>query len=121
MTSPSTSATLTRPASSPFDGSTGNLALQSSDGVEFHCFSQILISASPVFEGMVTVGNPTLDFLNAANHRPIVPMSEDSKTLDALLRLIYPIQKPLQPCSLEDIEPLLEASMKYIMEYPTAM
>lgn len=69
---------------------------------------------------MVTVGNPTPDSLNAANHWPIMPMSEDSKMLDALLRLIYPIQKPSQPRLLEDIEPLLKASMKYIMEYPTA-
>ncbi|KAM5536669.1 hypothetical protein V8D89_009764 [Ganoderma adspersum] len=119
MTCPSTSATSTRPALSPFDGFTGDLTLQSSDGVEFHCFSQILVVASPVFEGMVAVGNPTPDSSNSANHRPIVPLTEDSKTLDFLLRFIYPISKPSQPRLLEDIEPLLEASMKYIMEYPT--
>ena len=110
----------TQTASSPFDGPNGDVTLQSSDGIHFHCFSQILVAASPIFEGMVAVGKPTPDHSNAANHRPIVPMSEDSKTLEFLLRFIYPISKSSQPRSLGDIPPLLEAALKYMMEYPTS-
>ena len=108
-----------RVAPSPFDGSTGDITLRSCDGVDFYCFSQILIAASPVFEGMVAVGNPKSGPSNAPTDHPIVPLTEDSKTLDFLLRFLYPISKPSQPRLLEDIEPLLKASMKYIMEYPT--
>ncbi|KAI1790310.1 hypothetical protein LXA43DRAFT_519570 [Ganoderma leucocontextum] len=117
----SMSALSTTVASSPFDGFTGDVTLRSSDGVDFHCFSQILVAASSVFEGMVAVGNPNPDPSSSASNRPIVPVTEDSKTLDSLLRFIYPIQKPLQPRSLEDIAPLFEASLKYMMEYPASI
>ncbi len=120
MSCPSPSTMSIKTASSPFDGTTGDVTLQSSDGIDFHCYSQILVAASPVFEDMVAVGKPTSDPSNPANTRPIVPMMEDSNTLDFLLRFIYPISKPSQPRSLLDIPPLLEASLKYMMEYPTS-
>ncbi|TBU34059.1 hypothetical protein BD311DRAFT_611629, partial [Dichomitus squalens] len=108
-------------ASSPFDGSTGDVILRSSDGVDFHCFSQILVAASSVFEGIVAVGTPFPDPSSSAHNRPIIPMSEDSKTLDFLLRFIYLIPKPGQSRSLEEAAVFLEASLKYMMEYPASI
>ena len=50
-----------RVAPSPFDGSTGDITLRSCDGVDFYCFSQILIAASSIFADMVAVGNANPD------------------------------------------------------------
>ncbi|PIL24751.1 hypothetical protein GSI_12637 [Ganoderma sinense ZZ0214-1] len=119
----STSASQTTVAPSPFDGSAGDVTLRSSDGVDFCCFSQILVAASSIFADMVAIGNANSDPTSSisASDRPVVPVSEDSKTLDALLRFIYPIQKQSQPRSLEDIGPLLEASLKYMMDFPASV
>ena len=116
-----TSAPPTRAASPPFDGSTGDVTLRSSDGTDFHCFSQVLVAASPIFADMVTIGSASPDPSSSTSNRPIVSVTEDTKTLDSLLRFIYPIQKRSQPRSLEDIAPLLEASLKYMMDYPASI
>ena len=45
-------------ASYPFDKTNADIILRTSDLVDFHVFSQILIAASPFFEGMFDVPQP---------------------------------------------------------------
>ncbi|OJT03119.1 hypothetical protein TRAPUB_6307 [Trametes pubescens] len=74
--------------------------------------------ASSVFEDMVVVAQP-----DTGDNRepPVIPLTEDSDTLDALLRLCYPIEKPDRARSLEDIPPLLAAALKYLMPLPISV
>ena len=122
----SNSVPVSKLAPAPFDQCTTDLVLRSSDGVEFHVFSQILIVASPIFKNMLSDAQPsaarsvtTTDSIDPET--PVVPLSEDSDTLDALLRIVYPIEKPNKARTLTDIPPVLEAALKYIMEWPTSV
>ncbi|KAL1941199.1 hypothetical protein VTO73DRAFT_7411 [Trametes versicolor] len=105
-------------ASSPFDRQNADVVLRSADAIDFRVYSQILTMASSVFEDMVVVAQP-----NTGDNRepPVIPLTEDSDTLDALLRLCYPIEKPDKARSLEDIPPLLAAALKYLMPLPISV
>ncbi|KAI0730806.1 hypothetical protein C8Q76DRAFT_792940 [Earliella scabrosa] len=109
-----------RIAPPPFDKSIADIVLRTSDLVDFHVFSQILIAASPFFEGMFEVPQPASEQQELKDGRPIIHVSEDSSTLETLLRICYPINKPKKR-TVEQIEPALRAAMKYEMEFPTAV
>ncbi|KAG6326948.1 hypothetical protein ID866_12141, partial [Astraeus odoratus] len=89
MTSPPPPAA-TCTADEPFDDVNADIVLRSSDDVDFKVFKCILSLASPVFKDTVTLAAPTLDQSPDLQSLPIVYMSENSDTLDVLLRLIYP-------------------------------
>lgn len=99
-------------AGPPFDA--GDIVLQSSDQVRFTVYQNILSLASPVFDGMFTLGPH-------ARHKehektdtgiPIVSVEEDSKTLCTFLRLLYPIRR--QPLStLTDVTEVFRVGIKY--------
>ncbi|KAI1790305.1 hypothetical protein LXA43DRAFT_519293 [Ganoderma leucocontextum] len=107
-------------ASYPFDKANADIIIRTSDHVDFHVYSQILIAASPFFEGMFDVPQPPLDQQQLKYGRPIIDVSETSKALDPLLRICYPINKP-KGRSLEEIELALAAAMKFEMELPTTV
>lgn len=119
MSSPkpsSRSKTASRPAkvaASPFNKAGADVTLLSSDGVQFHVYKTVLILASRVFDRMFSSSGPShSDASSTTPVRPVTKISEDSRTIDALLRLIYPVKDALLD-TLEDIEPVLAAAMKY--------
>ena len=110
----------TSTAPSPFDRSNADIILRTSDHLDFHVFSQILIAASPFFEGMFQVPQPLPEAQQLKIGRQIIEITEDSKTLLTLLQICYPINGPTK-WTLEDIESALRAAMKYQMELPTTV
>lgn len=106
-------------AEAPFDKSSADLILRSSDGTDFRVRRGVLAEASSIFEDMFTLPQPIPD-KNAINgddisQDPIVFLSEPSRTLDYLLRFCYPIPNPTLP-TIDDVFSVLEAAHKYMMD-----
>jgi len=110
-------------ASAPFNKSSADVVLCTSDEVEFHVHAQILCMSSDVFESMLSIPQPNVSDprdLHSQTGLPLVHVSEDSETLDRLLRLCYPVADP-KLFSLDDIKPVLAAAVKYQMEEAMAL
>ncbi|KZT07325.1 uncharacterized protein LAESUDRAFT_699242 [Laetiporus sulphureus 93-53] len=95
----------------PFNKSTADVILRSSDGVDFRVKKAIIAEASTFFESLFT-----LPRLQAASDEyrdglPVIPMTEDKNTLEKLLRIFYPVRDP--DIDLHEIAPLLDAARKY--------
>jgi len=73
-----------------FDAEDADLILRAADGGEFRVHRCILSVASPVFRDMFTFPQP----LDSTHQLPHVDLPEPTKTLDILLRYIYPIPSP---------------------------
>jgi len=112
-----------RYASIPFDDPTADLILRTSDGVDFRVFRVILRLASPVFASMLEVGQAppvAADRSQTGSDDlrdgcPVVPVQEDSTTLDSLLRIVYPMKDPAFG-DLLSLHPVVAAALKYEME-----
>ncbi|TCD64214.1 hypothetical protein EIP91_004349 [Steccherinum ochraceum] len=124
--SPPTVATptlATTDASEPFNRPDANVYLLSSDNVKFYCHKVNLALASPFFSDMFSL--PPLpphtppdeggsqSSPETIDGRPVVPMTESSTTVDALLRLVYPVERPTRATLLEYTE-LLRVGRKYL-------
>ncbi|KAI0766977.1 hypothetical protein BD413DRAFT_439343, partial [Trametes elegans] len=110
-TAPATKAT------PPFDSiDSADLTLRTSDCVDFQVHKAILAMVSPVFADMLALAQPPA----GADARPVVDVSEDSGTLDALLRLCYPVAKPA-PRGVHEVVPALAAAVKYDMAWPESV
>ncbi|KAI6041902.1 hypothetical protein EDC04DRAFT_1138829 [Pisolithus marmoratus] len=102
----------------PFDHAKADVILRSSDGIEFRVFRLFLALASPFFETLFGLPQPSEENntdTEIRNGLPVVPVSEDSKTLDSLLRFCYPCTLAEDPV-LEDFREIinvLEATKKY--------
>ena len=108
-------------AASPFDHPQADVILRSSNNIDFRVFKLFLSLASPVFETMFGLPQPsdgadpdeeTKDGL------PVVSVSEGSKTLDALLRFCYPSTLAEDP-SLDNFifaTEILETAKKYSLD-----
>jgi hypothetical protein len=72
------------------NSSTADIILRSGgpEVVEFRAHRTILSIASPVFETMFSLPQP-----GAEKTLPVCDLSEDAKTVEALLRLIYPVEE----------------------------
>ncbi len=105
----------TRLASSPFNKPDADIILRSADGVDFCVRRHILFEASPIFESILSIPQPSTDL------RPIVDLVEDQKTLDTILRICYPIVKAKSTLQLEEVERAVKAAQKYEMELPLAV
>ncbi|KAH9931598.1 uncharacterized protein B0H18DRAFT_990184 [Fomitopsis serialis] len=104
----------TTDAPAPFNKPTADLILRSSDGMNFRVRKAILAEASPVFEDMFMLPTPQ-DPAESPNNLPVVPMTEDSRTLEGLLRLCYPFNDmPSQ--TLDQTSAMLNAAKKYAMD-----
>ncbi|KAJ8481335.1 hypothetical protein ONZ45_g15341 [Pleurotus djamor] len=79
----------------------------SADDVHFAVHKVILTLASPVFRDMFVVGNE--------NDTEPVPLTEESAYLEALLKLIYPIDNPSFG-KLRDLLEVYRAAYKYDMK-----
>ncbi|KIM65430.1 hypothetical protein SCLCIDRAFT_469025 [Scleroderma citrinum Foug A] len=108
-------------AASPFDHPQADVILRSSDDIYFRVFKLFLSLASPVFETMFGLPQPS----EGANQDeetkdglPVVSVSEGSKTLDALLRFCYPSTLAEDP-PLDGFmfaTEILEAAKKYSLD-----
>lgn len=101
-----------------FDDPNGDLILRSSDEVDFRVSKNILRMASPFFRDLLSLPQPSAEPQCSANSKdglPIISASEESATLDAVLRFCHPVKSPNLP-DLESIEKVLAAALKYDME-----
>ncbi|RDX54035.1 hypothetical protein OH76DRAFT_1058224 [Lentinus brumalis] len=105
----------------PFNRPNADIILRTCDHLDFRLRSQILLEASPVFETLLSLPQPSPDDGTVRdNDIPIVDIAETARVLDALMRICYPIVKP-KARPFRDIEPILRAALKYEMELPVAV
>ena len=90
--------------------------LESADGVKFCVHRCILAAASPFFEHMFALPQPSP---HSKEHRPVIPVSENSSIISALLQFIYPEPDPAVT-SLDELVALLATSVKYDFLGPIA-
>ncbi|PCH36289.1 hypothetical protein WOLCODRAFT_140320 [Wolfiporia cocos MD-104 SS10] len=103
----------TRTAHHPFDDRNADVILHSSDGVDFYVYRTILILASPFFRSMFSLPQSEI-----SEPCQVVPVTEDSRTIESLLRICYPIKDPV----IDDARHALAvfgAANKYEMEVAT--
>lgn len=115
--------TNTMNAAYPFNKAAADAILRSSDNVDFWVRRSILAEASCIFEDMLSIPQPprgTLDDEDTKDGLPVIRLTEGSQALDKLLRLCYPIDDP-EFNSLDELRPVLEAAMKYMMEEATSL
>ena len=98
--------------------------MRSSDNIDFRVFKLFLSLASPFFGALFDIPQPIEENgdQEIKDRLAVIPVTEDSKTLDTLLRFCY-------PCTLVDdpnIEVLkngtdvLEAARKYCHRYESS-
>ncbi|KAI0730829.1 hypothetical protein C8Q76DRAFT_340024 [Earliella scabrosa] len=122
-------STPSRSAHAPFDKPEADVVLQTSDGVDLRVFRWILKDCLPIFADMFTLPPPPstdtrrMDqqgdgFLPASNDDApaIIKVSEDSATLETLLRMYYPLPPVLTFANFDSAKPVLIASDKYRLE-----
>ncbi|PCH36291.1 hypothetical protein WOLCODRAFT_108504 [Wolfiporia cocos MD-104 SS10] len=94
----------------PFDKADGDVIIRTCDNVEFRVYRNILSLASPFFESMFSLPQPA----TSGEITQVVPVTETSTTIEALLRICYPIDDPVisseSPTHARDV---LEAASKY--------
>lgn len=109
-------------ASSPFDHGRADVVLRSSDNVDFRVFRLFLSLSSPFFETLFDLPQPSEEKHGDAETKdglPVIPVSEDSKTLEAVLRFCYPrtlIEKTISIKHFKDGVKMLEAAKKYSLD-----
>ncbi|KAG8221055.1 hypothetical protein J3R82DRAFT_2566 [Butyriboletus roseoflavus] len=107
-------------AVAPFDHPKADVILRSSDNIDFRIFKLFLSLASPFFETLFDIPQPAQesDHQEIKDGLVVIPVTEDSKTVDSLLRFCY-------PCTLADDPKLevlkvaagvLEAARKYSLD-----
>ena len=109
-------------AQTPFDDMAADVILRSHDGVDFYVYRTVLAIASPFFKDMFSLPQ-TIQAREQTVRQPapaVVDFSEDSQTLDRLLRLCYPIIDPVIK-ELTEVEDALEAAIKYQMVEATVI
>ncbi|KAG9031799.1 hypothetical protein FS837_002888 [Tulasnella sp. UAMH 9824] len=112
MTEPTTPRFIVHP---PFDAeSTGDCIIQSVDGAEFHVHRAILSMASTVFRDMFDMPSTPSGTTEEPSPIPVIPVQEDGETLQALLRLMHPIDPPSIK-SLQFAQQLVTACDKYFI------
>jgi len=99
-------------AQTPFDNPECDIILRSADGVDFHVFKLVLSLVSDVFKYMFTLPQDATQ--SDVSFVPIIPVTDNSTTLESLLLLCYPAATPTFK-TLEDAKAVLEAVRKYDM------
>ena len=94
-------------AGEPFNKPNADLVLRTSDAVYFSVHMVVLGLTSDFFDGMAKVPQPC-----GPGERPIVDVQENSDTLDALLRYMYPCDDPILN-DIMRIGDVLRAAVKY--------
>ena len=105
-------------ANAPFDDPEADVILESRDGIAFQVYRMFLSDASPLFQMMFTLPQPPVTPSNecdACDLVPTIPLAEDNRTVDCLLRTCYPITPPVVK-DLCLVEQVMEAAQKYDMD-----
>ena len=109
----------THPAA-PFDHTQADIILRSSDNIDFRVFKLFLSLASPFFETLFNIPQPADENVDQElkDGLAVIPVTEDSKTLDTLLRFCYPCTLADDPDLevLKDAMDVLEAARKYSLD-----
>ncbi|KAG6370514.1 hypothetical protein JVT61DRAFT_11295 [Boletus reticuloceps] len=107
-------------AAAPFDHAKADIILRSSDNIDFRVFKLFLSLASPFFETLFDIPQPAeaSEDQEVKDGLAVVPVIEDSKTVDALLRFCYPCTLADDPTLdvLQDALDVLEAARKYSLD-----
>ena len=107
-------------AAAPFDHAKADIILRSSDNIDFRVFKLFLSLASPFFETLFDIPQPAEEVgdQEVKDGLAVVCVTEDSKTLDALLRFCYPCTLADDPKMevLQDAVDILEAARKYSLD-----
>lgn len=101
----------------PFDSSDADCILRSSNDVDFRVHTLILSLASPFFRTMFSLpkGADARRIEEVNDGLPIVPVSENERTLHILLSLCYPVPPPTVK-RFRDLTLAYEAAEKYEMD-----
>ncbi|KAI0789316.1 hypothetical protein C8Q75DRAFT_807410 [Abortiporus biennis] len=106
-------------ASEPFDATDADIILRTSDNVYFHVYKVILSVASPYFKTMFSLPQGGS---RAQQDQPVIDVEEDSRTIDDLLRLCYPVDDPV---NLTDdfarVAKVVAAAVKYDLKEATTL
>jgi len=94
-----------------FNAPDADFILLASDDAEFRVHRCILAAASPFFTDMFSLPQPPIA-PSVDTSIPVVPVSELRRTLDPLLRFIYPVQDP-PILTLDELNPIMAAAFKY--------
>ncbi|KAH8093145.1 hypothetical protein BXZ70DRAFT_909353 [Cristinia sonorae] len=98
-------------AAAPFDDKNADVILRTSDNVDFYVYKLVLSLASPFFKDTFSLSqSPDSE---TAGTIPVASFTEDSSTIDYLLRLCYPIVDPAKPTDILTVAKYLEAAKKY--------
>ncbi|KAF8553552.1 hypothetical protein OG21DRAFT_1211397 [Imleria badia] len=107
-------------ATAPFDHAKADIILRSSDNVDFRVFKLFLSLASPFFETLFDIPQPAKENgdQDVRDGLAVIPVTEDRKTLDALLRFCYPCTLADDPNleMLKDAMDVVEAARKYSLD-----
>ncbi|KIJ07869.1 hypothetical protein PAXINDRAFT_102777 [Paxillus involutus ATCC 200175] len=107
-------------AASPFDHAKADVILRSSDNIDFRVFKLFLSLASPFFATLFDIPQPTeqSEEQESKDGLAVISVSEDSSTLDALLRFCYPCTLAEHPSleNLKEIVDVLDAAKKYSLD-----
>ncbi|TCD67395.1 hypothetical protein EIP91_012430 [Steccherinum ochraceum] len=113
-------------AQAPFNKPLANLIIRTSDGVDFRVQQALLREASTVFEDLLSVSPapPGESTSHAGAQDPrespegvrVMEVAETSRTMDNLLRFIYPVPTPHITTAASICE-TLDASRKYKIEH----
>ncbi|TFY75662.1 hypothetical protein EWM64_g8349 [Hericium alpestre] len=117
---PSSSPQDPRLADEPFNDTAADVILRTSDQVNFYVCRYILSLASPFFKDMFSLPQPARAAEKSIEEDPtashaVIDVSEDSRTLDFVLRFCYPMRKPIMT-ELKDVAPVLLSACKYDMD-----
>ena len=89
---PKTQISLAASPLKPFDVSDTNLIIRSSDLVDFRVHKSVLAMASPFFEDLLSLPQPSDSEI--VDGLPVVQFSESSELLNSLLSTLYPVRVP---------------------------
>ncbi|KAI9464705.1 hypothetical protein HD554DRAFT_1249783 [Boletus coccyginus] len=107
-------------AATPFDHAKADIILRSSDNIDFRVFKLFLTLASPFFETLFEIPQPTEpnNDQEIKDGLAVIRVQENEKTLDTLLRFCYPCTLAEDPKleALEDLVDVLEAARKYSLD-----
>lgn len=107
-------------ANAPFHHAKADVILRSSDNIDFRVFKVFLSVVSPFFETLFKIHQPVEENKDqeVRDGLPVVPVTEDSKTLDSLLRFCYPCTLAEDPTIevAKDALEVYEAARKYSLD-----